>query len=80
MKQEASFTIKVHTMFYIIKPCFGAEYTLYEIFTNCEKLFTLRKNNGIWNTYEDDILPISESLVEDIGKALDEYNFSINKL
>ena len=66
-------------MLYIIKPYYEVDYTLYEVFTNCEKLFTLkRSSNGSWKTNEEDIIPISDSLVEDIGEALDEYEFQLN--
>lgn len=79
MSNPASFTIKVHNTLYIIKPFCEVDCTLYEVFTNCEKLFTLKRSgDGSWKTYEDDIIPISKSLVPDIGEALDEYEFQFN--
>jgi hypothetical protein len=79
MNNPVSFTIRVHNMLYIIKPYYKADYILYEVFTNCEKLFTLkRSSNSSWKTNEEDIIPISDSLVEDIGEALDEYEFQLN--
>jgi hypothetical protein len=79
MSNPASFTIKVHNTLYIVKPFCEVDCTLYEVFTNCEKLFTLkRSSDGNWKTYEDDIIPISESLVQDIGEALNEYEYQFN--
>jgi hypothetical protein len=79
MSDPASFTIKVNNTSYIIKPYCEVDCTLYEVFTNCEKLFTLKKGrDDSWKTDEDDIIPISESLVQDIGDALDEYEFQFN--
>jgi len=74
----ASFKIKVHDTSYIIKPYCEVDCTLYEVFTNCEKLFTLKKSSdGTWKTNETDIIPISESLVQDIGEALDVNEYQV---
>ena len=74
MKDFESFTIKVYDRFYIIKPYRNINQTLYEIFTNCDKLFTLKKtNSGDWITNEADVIPIYTELVNDIGEALEEY-------
>jgi hypothetical protein len=52
--------------------------TLYEVFTNCEKLFTLKKaSDGHWVTNEEDIIPISVDLVEEIGEALEAYEYQL---
>ncbi len=78
MKDFESFNIKVYERFYIVKPLWNADCIMYEIFTNCDKLFTLRKNkSGTWMTNETDIIPIYNELVEDIGEALDEYEVSV---
>ena len=76
MKQPTSFTIKVNNVAYTINPYCDVDCTLYEVFTNCEKLFTLKKaSDGSWTTNEQDVIPISENLIEDIGEALDQYQF-----
>ena len=76
MKEKETFTIRVHDIFYIIKPYVKDDNTFYEVFTNCEKLFTLKKNQpGLWVTNEKDVIPISENIVEDIGEVLDEYEY-----
>ena len=78
MNEPASFKIKVHDTSYIIKPYCEVDCTLYEVFTNCEKLFTLKKSSdGTWKTNETDIIPISESLVQDIGEALDVNEYQV---
>lgn len=79
MKELESFTIKVHNMFYIINPFKKDDDVLYEVFTNCEKLFTLKKaGNGNWVTNEQDVIPISSNIVDDIGEVLEEYEFQQN--
>ena len=76
MDQAAPFTIKVNKVSYTIHPYCEFDCTLYEVFTNCEKLFTLKKaSDGNWVTNEQDIVPISEELVEDIGEALEQYQY-----
>ncbi len=78
MAQPESFTIKVNNVTYIIKPYREADCTLYEVFTTCEKLFTLKKaGNGDWVTNEQDIIPISGDLVEEIGDALEAYEYQL---
>ena len=78
MQQQASFTIKVHNVFYTIQPYCEFDYNLYEVFTNCEKLFTLKKvSDGTWATNEQNIIPISDDLVEDIGEALEQYQYQL---
>lgn len=77
MKDFESFTIKVHDRFYIIKPYWNINCTLYEVFTNCDKLFTLKKtDHRNWITNETDIIPIYSDIVDDIGMALEEYEVS----
>ncbi len=77
MKDFESFTIKVYDRFYIIKPRWNNDCTLYEVFTNCDKLFTLRKmKSGNWTTNEADVIPIYNEVVDDIGEALEEYEVS----
>ncbi|HVX25369.1 MAG TPA: hypothetical protein VHB70_03450 [Parafilimonas sp.] len=76
MTDATSFNIKVNELSYIVKPQQLVGSTLYEVFTNCEKLFTLKRNNeGRWVTNEDDIIPLYETLVEDIGEALNQYEY-----
>jgi hypothetical protein len=76
MEQAASFEIKVNNVSYTIHSYWEFDCTLYEVFTNCEKLFTLKKaRDGNWITNEKDIVPISEDLVEDIGEALEQYEY-----
>ncbi len=76
MTDATPFTIKVNELSYIVKPQQNFDSTLYEVFTNCEKLFTLRRcEDGNWVTNEDDIIPLYETLVEDIGEALNQYEF-----
>ena len=78
MKQSASFTIKVNNVFYTIHPYCDADCNLYEVFTNCEKLFTLKKtSDGSWAANEKNIFPISGKLVEDIGEALEQYRYQL---
>ena len=72
MEPVNSFTIQVNDMRYIVKPYHKDEEVFYEVFTTCEKLFTLKQNNGGWETIENDVIPITSSLVEDIGDALEE--------
>ena len=74
MKEFESFTIKVFDRFYIVKPFWNIDYMLYEVFTNCDKLFTLKKiDRGSWVTNESDVIPIYADLVNDIGEALEEH-------
>jgi hypothetical protein len=76
MEQAASFKIKVNDVSYTIHSYCEFDCTLYEVFTNCEKLFTLKKvSDGNWVTNEHDIVPISEELVENIGEALEQYQY-----
>lgn len=78
MKEPESFIIKVHNVSYIVKPYCKADCTLYEVFTNCEKLFTLKKaSDGNWITDEYDIIPISEDIVDDIGQAVEEHIYQL---
>ncbi len=68
MKAQSSFNIKVNSMFYIVKPYFNLEH-IYTKFLQIVKSFSPLKNNeGNWVTDEDDVVPISESLIEDIGE------------
>lgn len=77
MKDFESFTIKVYDKFYIVKPYWNLDCMLYEVFTNCDKLFTLRKNKyNHWVTNEADVVPIYTELVDDIGEALEEHEVS----
>ena len=77
MKNFESFTVKVYQRFYIIKPLWNIDGLLYEVFTNCDKLFTLRKtNSGNWITNEADVVPMYSELVDDIGEALEEHEVS----
>lgn len=79
MKEAISFNIQVHDRYYIVKLYHAPDNILYEIYTNCEKLFTLiRTSEGTWKTNETDIIPISHSLVDDIGEAVDQYEFELN--
>lgn len=76
MTDTAPFTIKVNELIYTVKPHENFDSALYEVFTNCEKLFTLKRgNDGRWITNEDDIIPLYDTLVEDIGEALDQYEY-----
>ena len=76
MKQPSSFTIKVHDVFYTIHPNYETNCILYEVFTTCEKLFTLKKTiEGNWITYEQDVVPISDDLINDIGEELEQHQY-----
>lgn len=78
MRQPESFMVKVHNVLYTVKPHCETDCTLYEVFTNCEKLFTLRKaGDGNWITNEHDIIPITEDIVDDIGEAVEEYEYQL---
>ena len=69
MKEPESFTVRVNNVSYIIKPYCEVDCTLYEVFTNCEKLFTLKKaSDGHWVTNEEDIIPISVVLRSSVGE------------
>ena len=82
MESVTSFDIQVNDLRYIVKPYYENEMVVkpyyenemvfYEVFTTCEKLFTIRKNKGKWETIENDVIPINNNLVEDIGGALEE--------
>ena len=77
MRDFESFTVKLYERFYIIKPVWNTDCVMYEIFTNCDKLFTLRKTNGgNWITNESDVIPINNELVDDLGEALEEHEVS----
>jgi hypothetical protein len=74
----APFIIKVNNISYTIHPYCEVDCNLFEVFTNCEKLFTLKKaSDGNWTTDEKDIIPISEDLIADIGEALEQYQYQI---
>ncbi|MEP6465024.1 MAG: hypothetical protein ABJB05_01910 [Parafilimonas sp.] len=72
MKQ--SFDINVNELTYSISTDKDVDSMCYEVFTKCEKLFTLKKSSdGSWKTNEEDIIPISENLVEEIGDAIERH-------
>ena len=66
-------------MYYIqYKPHCETDCTLYEVFTNCEKLFTLRKaGDGNWITNEHDIIPIMRILLMTLVRLLKNTNSSL---
>lgn len=46
----------------------------FKIAINCEYLFTLRTDdNGNWQM-EKDVTPLNDSLADEIGKAIEEYD------
>ena len=68
-----SFIIQINDLSYNIKNC-EDDYTHYEVFTNCEKLFTLKKgSDGVWKTKEKDVIPIEDSIIENIGNAIERH-------
>ena len=70
-----AFTIEVSNLTYTVKSYCEVDCTFYEIFTNCEKLFTLKKgSDGVWKTNEADIIPISDDIIADIGDAIDKHS------
>lgn len=72
---QTTFVIEVNDLKYTIQPNKKEDKMEYEVFTNCEKLFTIKKEiDGDWNTVESDIIPITEDIIFDIGEAIDREN------
>ena len=72
--KEAVFTIDVNNKTYYVEPvCDNAHCTRFKISTQCEYMFTLYIDEyGHWHM-EEDVTPLDENLIDDIGKAI-EYN------
>lgn len=72
--KEEMFTVRVNNNLYYVEPvCIDDRCTRFKISTECEYMFTLYVNEyGDWKI-EDDVKPIDESLIDNIGKAI-EYN------
>ena len=69
---QESFTIEASNLTYHIKSYWEDDSIYYEVFTNCEKLFTLhRMSDGSWEQIETNIIPISAHIFENIGNAID---------
>jgi len=69
---QESFIIEVSNLNYHIESYWEENSIYYEVFTNCEKLFTLHKiSDGTWITREANIIPISADIFGDIGNAID---------
>jgi hypothetical protein len=68
---EESFFIHLHDNDYRIKPFCEVDCMMYEVFTNCDKLFTLHIGaDGNWKTHEANVIPINENLINEIGDAI----------
>jgi hypothetical protein len=73
------FTINLYNNTYLIKPYCEYDCTMYEVFTNCEKLFTLKlEADGSWGTHEGNVFPINKDLIGEIGDAITKYYTSLN--
>jgi hypothetical protein len=71
---QKTFTVEINNLHYNINCYYDDDCTHYEVFTNCEKLFTLKKgSDGVWKTKENDIIPISPQLIDDIGNAIERH-------
>ena len=65
------FTIRLHANTYQIKPYCEVDCTMYEVFTDCKKLFTLKMGaDGTWKTHETDVVPIDNALIAEIGNTI----------
>jgi len=69
---QESFIIEVSNLNYHIRSYCEEDSNYYEVFTNCEKLFTLHKiSDRTWQPREANIIPITSDIVEGIGNAID---------
>ena len=68
-------TIDVNKNKYYIEPiCNDDNCTRFKVSTQCEYMFTLcLDENRNWQM-EDDVTPMDESLVYEIGKAIEHYD------
>jgi len=71
------FTIDVNKNKYYIEPiCNDDNCSRFKVSTECEYMFTLCKDeNGNWYM-EDDVTAIDGTLVDEIGRAIEEYNIA----
>ena len=72
---ENHFEVVFNNNTYKVTVSYEGEYiTHFKIETDCEYLFTLSMDEeGIWHA-ENDVEVLDESLVEQIGKAIEEYD------
>lgn len=72
---ENNFTINVNGKTYNVTALREEGYcNRFKIATNCEYLFTLcTDNDGNWQM-EKDVTPLNDSLADEIGKAIEEYD------
>lgn len=69
--------IQLNTNKYSIKRHCQSDCTLYEVYTDCQKLFTLKRGaDGEWKTEEDDIIPIDDQLLGNIGSEIENYELA----
>ena len=69
---QKSFIIEVSNLNYHIKSYWEEDSIYYEVFTNCEMLFTLYKiSDGSCIPREANVIPISNDMLGDIGNAID---------
>lgn len=72
---EEVFTINVHNKRYYVEPiCNNDHCTHFKISTSNEYMFTLcMDENGDWQP-EQDVIPIDKTLIDDIGRAIEEHD------
>lgn len=72
---ESKFQINVNGKLYNVTPnCNNDHCTRFKIDTNCDYLFTLcTDEEGHWEA-EKDVTVLNESLVYEIGRAIEEYD------
>ena len=73
--QEGEFTVQVNNEKYLIEPVHTEETTIkFKVSTLCEYMFTLETDdNGSWKI-ADDVIPMDNELVQNIGNAIEEYD------
>jgi hypothetical protein len=68
------FTIDVNKNRYQVEPICDEDCTRFKISTECEYLFTLCVDEyGNWQV-EEDVIPLTENLVEEIGRAIEFHD------
>ena len=73
--EKEEFTIEVREKIYHVQPVCDEEHcTRFKISTDCEYLFTLCIDDyGNWQM-EQDVIPLDENLVDEIGRAIEFYD------
>ena len=73
--KEPAFTVNAHSRTYYVEPVGNDDHcTRFKISTECEYMFTLCiEKYGNWSM-EGDVIPINETLVDDISIAIEQYD------